>query len=121
MKRKKKIFGYELIMDLYHCDVEVMKSKEKLTEYIVELCKLIDMKRYGEPTIEYFGTAKAETAGYSIVQLIETSSITGHFSDAWERIYLNIFTCKDFDHLAAVTFTKEFFKCGKSKYKLLVR
>jgi len=29
---EKKVFGYELIMDLYGCDLEIMKSKKKLQE-----------------------------------------------------------------------------------------
>jgi len=117
----KKIFGYELIIDLFKCDLETMSSKDKLKEYVVRLCEIIDMKTYGEPIIEYFGTAAAHTEGYSLVQLIETSAIVGHFSNYWRRSYLNIFSCKEYDKKKAVAFTKEFFKVKRCKYRLLIR
>jgi len=33
-------------------------------------------------------------AGYSLVQLIETSAITGHFCDCSGDAYIDIFSCK---------------------------
>ena len=43
-----------------------------------------------------------QAAGYSLVQLIETSAITGHFCDASGDAYLDIFSCKDFDPATAI-------------------
>ncbi len=117
----EKVFGYELIMDLHDCDLEVISSKEKLQEYVDELCKLIDMKKYGETLLPYFGLDKPFTKGYSLLQFIETSSITGHFSEHWKISYLNIFSCKKFDVEIAKKFTQEFFKAKKLKSTFLVR
>jgi len=117
----KRIFGYELILDLYNCDLGVISSEVSLEEYVTKLCKLIEMKTFGKPLIEYFGTAKAHTKGYSLVQLIETSAIVGHFSEYWKRAYLNIFSCKPYSAKIAVKFTKEFFRVKRCKYRLLVR
>ena len=33
----KKIFGYELVMDLFECDIGVISSSKKLKEYTDEL------------------------------------------------------------------------------------
>lgn len=117
----KKIFGYELIMDLSDCNIETMKSKNKLQEYVNKLCELIDMKKYGKCLLEYFGTSKAHTKGYSLMQFIETSSITGHFSEYWGKSYINVFSCKPYNKELAVQFTKEFFEAGKIKFRYLVR
>ncbi len=44
---RKKVYGYELIMDLCDCDKKVLTSKKKLKEYVDKLCKIIKMKKYG--------------------------------------------------------------------------
>jgi S-adenosylmethionine/arginine decarboxylase-like enzyme len=118
---KETVFGYELIMDLSDCDLGVMSSKTKLTEYVDKLCKLIDMKKYGKVLLPYFGLEKPHTKGYSMLQFIETSSITGHFSEYWRKSYINIFSCKPYDHKLAAQFTKEFFKAKHTKTHLIVR
>jgi S-adenosylmethionine decarboxylase len=118
---RKKVFGYELIMDLYGCDLTVMRSKKKLTEYIDRLCPLIDMEKYGKTLLEYFGTKQPHTKGYSLLQFIETSSITGHFSEQWRISYINIFSCKSFDPAVAKKFTKEFFKAKQARTRFIVR
>jgi S-adenosylmethionine/arginine decarboxylase-like enzyme len=117
----KKIFGYELIMDLKDCNVKIMNNKRKLQEYVDRLCELIEMKKYGKCLLEYFGTNKEHTKGYSLMQFIETSSITGHFSEYWEKAYINIFSCQPYNKELAVQFTKEFFEASKIKFRYLVR
>jgi S-adenosylmethionine/arginine decarboxylase-like enzyme len=117
----KKVFGYELIMDLYDCDLEVMKSKKKLQEYVDKLCPMIDMVKYGKLMLPYFGTQKPHTKGYSLAQFIETSSITGHFSEHWRISYINIFSCKTFNPKVALKFTKEFFKAKRVRSRFFVR
>jgi len=118
---KSKVYGNELIMDVIGCDLKIISSKKKLLEYVIKVCKLIKMKRYGKPFCEKFGLGADFTAGYSVVQLIETSSITGHFSDLWCRAYINIFSCKEFNKKIASEFTKKFFKAQKIKEKFLIR
>ncbi len=118
---KKRIYGYELIMDLSECDTSIITSKKKLQEYVDTLCKLIKMKKYGKTLLPYFGEKKAFTKGYTLVQLIETSSIVGHFSDFWLTAYINIFSCKSFDKKIAREFTKKFFKAKNIKSIFVIR
>lgn len=120
-KAKKSIFGYELILDLSGCDLSIMSSKKKLIEYVNKLCNLIGMKKYGETHLPYFGLEEPFTKGYSLLQFIETSSITGHFSEHWRKSYINIFSCKKYDHQLAEKFTKEFFKAESIKSTFLIR
>ncbi|MFO8052954.1 MAG: S-adenosylmethionine decarboxylase [Candidatus Omnitrophota bacterium] len=121
MKKKKKIFGYELIINLKGCNPEILSSKKKLQEYVDQLCELIKMKKFGKTILNYFGENKDFTKGYSLVQLIETSSITGHFSDKWNAAYLNIFSCQDYNHKTARRFTKKFFQAKKMSSRLIIR
>jgi len=120
-RMKKKTYGYELVMDLYDCDMKVLTSRKKLKEYVDTLCRLIKMKKFGKTLIPYFGDNAAYTKGYSLVQLIETSSITGHFSELWKTAYINIFSCLKYDQEKAKKFTKEFFRAKKARSRFLAR
>jgi len=114
-------YGMELILDLIDCDSEAIRSGEHIRKYAKEICKVIDMKPFGEPFVERFGLGVDFTAGYSLVQLIETSSITGHFSELWNRAYINVFSCKKFDEQIAAEFTKKHFGAKELKQNLLIR
>lgn len=114
-------FGVELVLDLYGCDPDTIRSPDQLTRYVRELCELIGMRRYGNPFAERFGLNEAKATGYSIVQLIETSSITGHFSEQCNSAYLNIFSCKDFDVDVATAFSQKFFGADSVERHVLTR
>jgi S-adenosylmethionine/arginine decarboxylase-like enzyme len=121
MKKNQKIYGYELIINLGGCNPEVLSSKKSLQSYVNRLCDLIEMKKFGKTILKYFGENKDFTKGYSLVQLIETSSITGHFSDKWNTAYINIFSCQEYDHKKARRFTKNFFQASKISSRLFIR
>jgi S-adenosylmethionine decarboxylase len=114
-------FGWELIMDLYECDPGAIASETMIRDFAGKLCKILDMKPYGEPMTPYFGENKAHTKGYSLLQFIETSSITGHFSEFSLAAYINIFSCKAYDIGKAEKFTKEFFGAKRLNSRFIVR
>lgn len=114
-------FGMEVVLDLHGCRPETIRSPDLLTGYVRQLCRLIDMKPYGDPFLARFGLNDPKATGYSLVQLIETSSITGHFSEQWNSGYLNIFSCKEFDAEVATRFTQEFFAASSVDQRILVR
>ena len=117
----KKNYGKELILDLFECDPKIIRSKKKILEYSNKICNLIKMKKYGKPICERFGFGKDFTAGFSLVQLIESSLVSGHFSELWNQAFIDIFSCKLFDEKMATNFTKKFFKAKKIKNRVLIR
>lgn len=118
---KEKLYGYELILDLYDCDPKIISSKKKLKEYVDNLCKIIKMKKYGKTYLPHFGHKRNHTKGYSLLQFIETSSITAHFSELWNSAYINIFSCKYYDPDTATKFTKKFFRAKRIKKRYIIR
>lgn len=50
---------------------------------------------FGKPQVVFFG--KDNKAGYTLVQLIETSNITGHFVEEDNSAFIDVFSCKEFD------------------------
>jgi len=120
--RYKDSFGQELVLNLYHCDLEKISSGEEIKTFVIQLCQnVIHMKRYGQPLIPHFGHDNPITSGYSLVQLIETSSVTAHFSEYKRSVYLNIFSCAWFDAKKTTAFCKAFFGAKRVKANLLQR
>jgi len=119
--QKSKIYGMELILDLYDCDPKIIHAKRKILEYSNRVCDLIKVKKYGKPTIERFGFGKNYITGFSLIQLIESSLVSGHFSELWNKAFINIFSCKSFNHKIATDFTKKFFKAKKIRTLTLLR
>ena len=107
-------FGAELILDLHGCDPGTF-TRKSISRYFADLCKLIDMKREALHFWDDFDVpvkerqTSAHTQGTSAVQFILTSSIVIHTLDQMGAIYINIFSCKDFDPNIAEQFTVDWF------------
>jgi S-adenosylmethionine/arginine decarboxylase-like enzyme len=100
------MWGLLASLNIYDCNSRI-DDPEALKQYVVDLCALIKMKRYGECLIQRFGHDDLE--GYSIMQFIETSSITGHFSPSTESAYIDVFSCAEFDPVTVLRFTEIYF------------
>jgi len=68
----------------------------------------IEMRPHGEAIIEHFGEDE-KIAGISFAQMIETSSITGHFANCTNSAYIDIFSCKIYDPHKVIIFTAKYF------------
>ncbi len=104
-------WGWHLVLNLYDCNPAKIRSAEVIENFVINLCDLIDMRRFGEPMIVNFGE-DPRVSGYSLVQLIETSNICGHFANESNAAYLDIFSCKKFDPEIAAEFTLATFEAG---------
>ncbi|MCK5321272.1 S-adenosylmethionine decarboxylase [Candidatus Pacearchaeota archaeon] len=115
-----KSWGILTSIDLFNCNPETLRDAEKIKEYIIELCELIDMKRFGEPIIVRFGT-DPRVQGYSAMQLIETSCISGHFAEESNSVYIDIFSCKFYNQNDAIEFTQKFFDAKDVESNIVLR
>jgi S-adenosylmethionine/arginine decarboxylase-like enzyme len=102
-------WGISCSVDVKNCDPAILRNAELIKDYVIKLCDLIDMKRFGDCQVVHFGEDE-KVAGYSMVQLIETSLISGHFANATNAAYIDIFSCKAYDPETVANFTKEYFK-----------
>jgi len=106
--------GYELILDLHSCDVSTF-NRESLKSFFEKLCDEIKMTRcelhfwddVGIPPEEQ--QTSPHTKGTSAVQFILTSTIVIHTLDLLKAVYINIFSCKEFDKDKAERLTKDWF------------
>src|SRR5579871_2619294 len=73
-------WGMATAIDLGGCAPYAIRDSDHLSRFVIALCDLIEMRRYGEPLIVRFGD-DPRVCGYSVAQLIETSLISGHFAE----------------------------------------
>lgn len=117
---EKAHWGMSTAIDLSNCAEDLITSKDAITQYSIELCDLIKMKRYGDPQVVYFGEEE-RVAGYTLVQMIETSLISGHFAPHSKSAYIDIFSCSLYNPHDVALFTKDFFKASHFKMNLSFR
>ena len=84
-----------------------------------ELVRRIDMKAYGDPQIVMFGTGNKK--GYTLIQLIETSNIAAHFVEENNSMYLDVFSCKDFDPSIVKEVVREYFDAQRFSSRVFMR
>jgi len=101
-------WGVASSIDIYNCDPATIRSADKIRQFVIELCELIGMRRFGETLVVHFGEEE-RVAGYSMVQLIETSLISAHFANQTNTTYLDVFSCKPYDPEVVADFAQDFF------------
>jgi S-adenosylmethionine/arginine decarboxylase-like enzyme len=110
----KPAYGKELILDLHECNPDLF-TRKSIRSYLKKVCLLIDMERCKLCWWDDLHTPDEEKetephmVGTSVVQFIKTSNITIHTLDLLGAVYVNIFSCKDFDHNTAAKFTADWF------------
>jgi len=118
-EHKKDSWGYHLMIDASGCNDNI-KEKQKIIKFVEELVPAIDMIAVGEPMIKYFPD-NGKNKGYSMTQFIETSDITCHFIENDKSLYLDVFSCKDFDISTVVKILKKYFAPKHIKKHFLYR
>jgi S-adenosylmethionine/arginine decarboxylase-like enzyme len=121
-----KPYGKELILDLHDCNPSTF-TRDSLEKYFKALCTLINMQRCdlhfwdyeGEP--EEYDKAPKHLKGVSAIQFITTSNIIIHTLDDLKKVFINIFTCKDFVVKDAIFISEKWFKGKVAHYRMVDR
>lgn len=100
-------WGYHLMLDCAGCSHEAITDGDLIAKFAKRLVKDIDMVAYGEPQVVNFGSG--DKAGYTLVQLIETSNICAHFVNENDTMYLDVFSCKPFENDTVVDLVRDYF------------
>jgi len=115
-----KPWGWSLSVDLKSCNSDLIRDAEAIKNFVVELCNLIEMKRYGECHVINFGE-DPDVAGFSMFQLIETSNISAHFVNKTNAIYLDVFSCKEYDPQMVAQFAEIYFEAQSYQTNFIER
>lgn len=117
---KSNAWGLLTSIDIYNCAQELVTSADAVRRFVAGLCDLIEMKRFGDTTVVNFGQDK-RIAGFSMTQLLETSLVSGHFANATNTAYIDIFSCKFYEPRQAAEFAIEFFKGSNYRMQVALR
>lgn len=117
---REQAWGIASAVDIYECDPALIRDADAIRRFVVQLCDLIEMKRYGETQVVHFGEDE-RVAGYSMVQLIETSLISAHFANLTNTVYLDVFSCKSYNPKAVQEFAQSFFGGARSHLHVTMR
>ena len=126
MTKKKSLVGYrgnyglEMIIDLKGCDLSDL-SRKKLRGFFVKLCNLIKMKRHGEPVFWEDHSSIPHLRGVSGFQFIETSNVVCHPLPMLKAVYINIFSCKEFNTKIALSFCKKYWRSTSAIHTVVTR
>ena len=115
-----KAWGILTSIDIHNCDPNLIRDASAIQEFVIHLCELIEMKRFGDTVIIHFGEDE-RVAGFSMTQLIETSLISAHFANQSNNVYLDIFSCKYYEPEIAAEFSKNFFKGSDFNINVVLR
>ena len=91
-----KYWGLSTTIDLVGCDKEKIQDPDWLRDWVLDLVEFLDMEPHGEPVMDIFGNEE-HLKGYTVMQMIKTSSITAHFCNATGEAYIDVFSCKGYE------------------------
>lgn len=111
-------YGVELIMDIHEADASKFNKKD-LEEYCIRICEITKMRRADlhwwdfegqEEQYKIYAEKAPHLCGISLCQFLMTSNMVIHTIDPFQKVYINLFTCKVFEKEEAMRFTEEFFR-----------
>ena len=119
-------YGKELILDLHDCDATLF-TRKAIRNYFGQLGQLLEMRcedlhfwdDYGVPLEER--QTEPHLKGTTAIQFLLTSNITIHTLDILKSVYVNIFSCKEFDAHRAGCFTVNYFRAETRTWRVVDR
>lgn len=112
------IYGWEAVLDLCNCDSSRF-TRSHLEDFLKILCRdVLKMERHDLHFWDDVGVEESERQtdprkkGTSAVQFIMYSTIVIHCLDELGTVFLNIFSCRDFDEQAVERLACDFFSAN---------
>lgn len=113
-------WGIDTALDLRACSPTLIRDSAYIRRFAIDLCEHIQMRRYGEPQIIHFGQEE-RVAGYTMVQLIETSDIVAHFINQQNAACLNVFSCSFYPPIACARLCQQWFAAQEVRLSVVFR
>lgn len=119
-------WGYSIACDCsgLACHIDLLNSEAYLKDFIKSLLEKVDMVAWGEPLLMSLSCDDGfpeHLSGYSVVQLIHTSSLTVHINDLTKTMYLDLFSCKSFKNEDVIEVIEHYFKPQNIRVNFLTR
>jgi S-adenosylmethionine/arginine decarboxylase-like enzyme len=109
------------MVDCGGCNLDAITDKQLVVQFVKELVDAIDMIAVGDPWVERTAIGVPDKEGFSLYQLIVTSNISAHFVDASRQIYLDVFSCKEFEQETVKQIVEKYFSPSRMKLNFIYR
>jgi S-adenosylmethionine/arginine decarboxylase-like enzyme len=111
-------WGMLAAVDLHDCERSRLADPNCIRRFVPALVDAIGMTAHGPLLLDRFGDGELE--GWSAMQFIETSSITLHADEVSGRLFVDVFSCRDFDPKVAAQLAVAHFG-GRARVRALRR
>ncbi len=121
-----ELYGYSSVLDVVDCDPATF-TRESIETFLVTLCHAIDMEREDLHFWDYeddpkgYAAAPAHLRGVSAVQFIKTSTIVVHTLDDLRVMFIDLFSCKEYDPHTVRALVESHFKGTMRSFKTFAR
>jgi len=116
-----RVLGKHLIVDLSEGDTDFVRSADCLRRLSNLIAGAIGAKVHRAPVLQRVASHCPELAGYTLVQLIDTFAITGHFCDSSGDAYIDVRCSKDFDTELVLDVIKGALRPKHMRYMTVIR
>ncbi len=114
-------FGPHLTLDLDQCDFDTLINFEKLYELLKGFPGQIGMNLISEPQILKYKDKWASTPGVTGIVLLAESHMSLHTFPDSHTVFIDIFSCRNFDTGTAARFLIDFFGSRSPKINVVKR
>ena len=88
-------WGMLAAINIYNCDKEALADPDSIRRFVDTVVRAIGMRPRGPLALDRFWDGELE--GWAAMQFLETSSITVHIDEVWDRCFVDIFSSQAFD------------------------
>jgi S-adenosylmethionine/arginine decarboxylase-like enzyme len=111
-------WGVLAAIDLHGCKQARLADPDTIRRFVPAVIEAIGMRAHGPLMLDRFGDGELE--GWSALQFIETSSVTVHADEVFNRCFVDVFSCRAFDPDRATALAVEHFG-GHATVRVLQR
>jgi S-adenosylmethionine decarboxylase len=101
------LFGPHLIIDAFKCDTVKLADPRAIERVLYDFPAAIGMTRIGGPYIFEYQSPDPAYSGVSGLVVIAESHISIHTFPELDYFAMDLFSCKNFDHEAAIGYIRE--------------
>lgn len=112
----------EVIIDAKEIMVHKTKLQDRkyIKQFVNEVIDAIHMEKWGTIRMQY-AYEPSELRGWTCFQGIITSNLTLHLFEEENSLYLNVFSCKDFDENVVLDKVRTFFNPAVIRIQRIAR
>lgn len=118
---EKNVFGPHLILDLNECNPEKLKNFDLIFDILNELPDKIGMTKITQPYVFKYSGLVPEDKGITGFVVIAESHISIHTFQEKDYVFIDLFSCKNFDYEYAQKYLIDVFESKKPTVNVVMR